>query len=174
MFEVDHPDTQLWKRERLDAAGISIPSSPEFVPVNFEEASLSDCLGAAGFDSRKPTFFSWLGVVPYLTLEAARATLGWIGSLPADSAGVFDYGLDTASMSPPMRAAFDMLAQRVARAGEPFQLFFDPADLAAMLRELGFHDIEDLDGAEVDRRYFSDREDGLRGEGAAHLMRARV
>jgi len=174
VFEVDHPDTQAWKRERLQAADIAIPPSMAFVPVNFEEDSLADGLAAANFDSREPAFFSWLGVVPYLTLDAARATLAWIGGLPAESAVVFDYGLDPALMSPRIRAAFDVLAERVARAGEPFRLFFNPTELAAMLRELGFHEIEDLDGAEIDRRYFNDRADDLRAGGAAHLIRARV
>jgi len=174
VFEVDHPDTQLWKRERLEGARIAVPDSMTFVPANFEEARLAYCLDAAGFDARQPAFFSWLGVVPYLTLEAVRATVGWIGSLPAETAVVFDYGVDPALLSPPLRAAFEMLAERVARAGEPFRLFFNPADLAVMLRELGFHDIEDLDGPEIDRRYFSGRADDLRAPGAARLSRARV
>jgi methyltransferase (TIGR00027 family) len=174
VFEVDHPDTQLWKRERLEGARIAIPDSMAFVPVNFEEARLADCLGAAGFDARQRAFFSWLGVVPYLTLEAARATLAWIGGLPTESAVVFDYGVDPALLSPPLRTAFEILAERVARAGEPFRLFFNPVDLDAMLRELGFHYIEDLDGSEIDRRYFSGRPDSLRAAAAAHLIRARV
>jgi methyltransferase (TIGR00027 family) len=174
VFEVDHPDTQAWKRECLESAAIAIPQSMAFVPVNFEEAWLAECLKAAGFDSGQPSFLSWLGVIPYLTLDAARATLAWIGSLPAETTVVFDYGVDPALLSPPMRAAFEHLAERVRRAGEPFRLFFNPADLAAMLRELGFHDIEDLDGAEIDRRYFSGRSDGLRAGGTAHLIRARV
>jgi methyltransferase (TIGR00027 family) len=174
VFEVDHPDTQLWKRERLEQARIDIPDSMAFVPVNFEQARLADCLRAAGFDPEQPAFFSWLGVVPYLTLDAARATLAWIASLPRESAVVFDYGVEPALLSPQLRAAFEILAERVARAGEPFRLYFNPADLAAMLSELGFRETEDLDGAEIDQRYFSGRNDNLRAAGAAHLIRARV
>jgi methyltransferase (TIGR00027 family) len=174
VFEVDHPDTQAWKRECLEAAGIAIPASVAFVPVDFENASLAECLKASGFDAGQPAFFSWLGVIPYLSLEAARATLAWIASLPRETAVVFDYGVDPALLSPALRAAFEILAERVRRAGEPFRLFFNPADLAAMLRELGFHDIEDLHGAEIDRRYFHGRTDDLRAAGAAHLIRARV
>ena len=36
IFEVDHPATQAWKRTRLEAAGIAIPSSVTFVPTDFE------------------------------------------------------------------------------------------------------------------------------------------
>jgi O-methyltransferase involved in polyketide biosynthesis len=44
------------------------------VPVDFEAQALKDELAAAGL-SRAPTFFGWLGVVPYLSLEAIAATL---------------------------------------------------------------------------------------------------
>jgi O-methyltransferase involved in polyketide biosynthesis len=39
------------------------------VPVDFERQSLAGQLHAAGFNSAAPTFFAWLGVVPYLTLD---------------------------------------------------------------------------------------------------------
>lgn len=35
VFEVDHPDTQAWKQECLRAAGIAIPESVTFLPVDF-------------------------------------------------------------------------------------------------------------------------------------------
>lgn len=55
---------------------------------------------------------------------------------------------------------------------EPFRLFFDPSELAGMLSGLGFDHIEDLDAAEIDRRFFRDRTDGLRVGGLAHLVSA--
>ena len=174
VFEVDHPATQAWKRELLADAGIAVPPSLTFVPLDFEERSLAAALEEAGFRPDLPSFFSWLGVVPYLTLDAARATLAWIGGLPGESEVVFDYAISPASLGELQRKAFDALADRVARAGEPFRLFFEPAELAGMLGELGFRAIEDLDAAEIDRRYFGDRSDGLRVGGLAHLVSARV
>src|SRR5205814_3937572 len=35
VFEVDHPDTQAWKRARLTEAGIAVPADMAFVPVDF-------------------------------------------------------------------------------------------------------------------------------------------
>ena len=174
VFEVDHPATQAWKRELLAEAGVAAPPSLSFVPLDFEERALAEALEEAGFRTDQPAFFSWLGVVPYLTLDAAKATLAWIGSLPAGSGVVFDYAISPASLGESQKAAFDALANRVARAGEPFQLFFEPGELGAMLTGLGFHEIEDLDAAEIDRRYFSNRPDGLRVGGLAHLVSARV
>jgi hypothetical protein len=53
------------------------------------------------------------------------------------------------------------LAARVAAAGEPFRLFFEPEQLTAKLQGMGFMHIEDLGADEINRRYFSGRTDGL-------------
>ena len=41
VFEVDYPATQAWKRERLKDAGIEIPASLIFAPVDFERQRFS-------------------------------------------------------------------------------------------------------------------------------------
>jgi methyltransferase (TIGR00027 family) len=175
LFEVDHPATQGWKRRLLEAARIAIPETLTFAPVDFETRTLAEGLREAGFDAGCPAFFSWLGVVPYLTEAAVMATLGFIASLPAGSGAVFDYAQPPDSLDPLRRRAFDALAERVAAHGEPFRTFFDPARLVAELRRLGFGSVEDLDGEAINARYFADRADGLRvGSGVGHLMAARV
>lgn len=175
VFEVDHPATQEWKRERLAESGIAIPDSLTFVPVDFERETLAEGLAKSSFDAGAPAFFSWLGVIMYLTIEAATATLRFIGQRPAGSGVAFDYALSDSALGPLMRMARNALAARVARAGEPFRLFFDPAQLARLLGELGFGCLEDLDARAIDDRYFAGRADGLRiGSGAAHLVCAWV
>jgi methyltransferase (TIGR00027 family) len=89
VFEVDHPATQAWKRQRLRDAGIPLPSSLTFVPVDFEREALAERLAMAGFDRTQHTFFSWLGVVPYLNQEAVWSTLAFIASLPNGAHVVF-------------------------------------------------------------------------------------
>ena len=172
VFEVDHPDTQAWKRERLRHAGIAIPDSMRFAPVDFERDTLQHGLEAVGFRTDAPAFFSWLGVVPYLTRVAAVATLTFVAGLPRGSGVVFDYSIPREMMSDAERRAFDLLAERVARAGEPFRLFFDPAQLEVDLRALGFTEVEDESAGAIRARWFG--EDGqLRGR-SGRLMCARV
>jgi methyltransferase (TIGR00027 family) len=119
VFEVDHPATQAWKRSRLEDAGIAIPDSMRFVPVDFERQNLADELAQAGFNMDQPAFFSWLG--------------------------------------------------------EPFRLFFDPAELSKLLRSLGFRELEDLGPQQINARYFRDRADGLQVAGdRGHLITAWV
>jgi methyltransferase (TIGR00027 family) len=175
VFEVDHPATQSWKRERLQAAEIAVPPSLTFVPVDFERQTLSNGLKGSGFDLDAAAFFCWLGVTPYLTREAWLATTRFIASMPAGSGVVFDFAVDPALLKIGQRIALYALARRVARYGEPFRLFFDPAKLQDELKSLGFHRTEFLQGKEINARYFSDRKDGLlvRG-GLGHLMGAWV
>jgi methyltransferase (TIGR00027 family) len=141
VFEVDHPDTQTRKMECLAAAAIPIPASVKFVPVDFERQGLAAELLAAGFRVDQPACVSWLGVVPYLTKETAAHTFGFLGTFPEGSGVVFDYSVPRSSLSLLERVAFDALSRRVARAGEPFHLFFTAEELDEFLKGLGFHRI---------------------------------
>jgi len=175
VFEVDHPATQAWKREQLHAAGIILPRFLTFVAVDFERQVLADELHQAGFRDGEPAFFSWLGVTPYLSPAAFASTLSFIAKLPAGSGVVFDFAIDRKLLNFGQRIALDALTRRVAAAGEPFQLFFDPAKLQEELRGLGFHRTEFLGREHLNARYFKDRTDGLRVRGGlGHLMGAWV
>jgi methyltransferase (TIGR00027 family) len=161
VFEVDFPATQRWKRELLAEAAIFAPANLTYVPVDFERTALIPALAEAGFDASRPAFFCWLGVVPYLTLSAFRATLEAIASLAPGSAISFDYGQLPHSLRPHRRAVFEKVAERVAAAGEPFRLFFTPAELDDLLRHAGFPRFEQLDSAQLNDLYFAGRTDGL-------------
>jgi methyltransferase (TIGR00027 family) len=175
VFEVDHPSTQAWKREQLQAAGITIPLSLTFVHIDFEQQTLAGGLEHSGFKGNAGAFFSWLGVTPYLTREACMTTLSFIANMPAGSGVVFDFAVEPALLKPGQRQALDALSKRVARYGEPFQLFFDPEKLQDELKNLGFQRTELLQGKELNARYFKDRTDGLLVRGAlGHLMGAWV
>jgi methyltransferase (TIGR00027 family) len=152
VFEVDYPTTQQWKRERIGEAGLTIPDSLTFAPVDFERQSLGEGLAAAGFDRDAPAFFQWLGVVPYLTREAIFTTLDFIGRI-AGAAVVFDYTEPFENHPPERRAHIMAAAQRAAEHGEPWLSFFDPAELADILRRQGFADIEDLGFADMLARF---------------------
>jgi methyltransferase (TIGR00027 family) len=165
VFEVDHPATQQWKRELLQRNGIAIPDSLRYTPVDFERQSFSTQLRDAGFNHSAPAFFAWLGLVPYLTLEAFRATLSFVSAQPAGSGLTLDYGQPREVLPPIERLAHDSLASRVESAGEPFRLFFTPPEIAAELSR--FHGLEDLGGAEINARYFSGRSDQLAIRGTA-------
>jgi methyltransferase (TIGR00027 family) len=176
VFEVDYPATQAWKRTLLAEAGIGEPGKLCFVPLDFERRTLAEGLTGAGFDLTSAAFFGWLGVVPYLTLDAVRSTLEAIARLPAGTGVCFDYALSPETLSPLRRKTFDALAFRVAAAGEPFQIFFTPGQLETELRRAGFQRVEHEDSDALNTLYFRDRSDGLQlpSEGLGMLATAWV
>ena len=174
VFEVDHPATQAWKRKRLQGAGVATPDSLVYAPVDFEAQTLEQGLVDVGFDPKRPTFFSWLGVVMYLTEEAGFRTLAYVAALPAGSEIVFDFPVTTGNMTPLSRLAVNRLAQRVAALGEPFRSAYDPGDLVKRLLAVGFSQAETLGSDALNRLYFAGRRDGLRLRGPGRLARATV
>lgn len=141
VFEVDHPGTQAWKRDRLAAAAITPPETLTFAPVDFETETLASGLAAAGFDRSAPAIFVWLGVVVYLTSAAIDATLDYLAGQATPTDLVLDYG--TPPATPADHTALRVRAARVAALGEPWLSYFTPADITARLRRYGFTHIED-------------------------------
>jgi methyltransferase (TIGR00027 family) len=174
VFEVDHPTTQTWKRERLEEIGIALPGDLTSAPVDFETQTLGEGLRSAGYDMGKCGFFSWLGVTEYLTTEAVMATLRFIASAPMGSGVVFDYMISASLLDPAQRSRFDGLSQRVASVGEQWQAFFDPRLLTRDLQAMGFEYNEDNGPEEINTKYFKNRKDGLRVGSLSHVMNARV
>jgi methyltransferase (TIGR00027 family) len=170
VFEVDFPATQAWKRERLSEAGIAMPGTLTFAPVDFERESLADGLARTGFRRDQPAFFQWLGVTPYLTRETITSTLDFIASIPG-SAVAFDYIEPFENQSPERRARLMAMAESAAARGESWLSFFDPPEIAAILREKGFGDIEDLGFADLISHYSPELGRGLQ-PGGGHVIRA--
>jgi methyltransferase (TIGR00027 family) len=171
VVEVDHPATQAWKRRRLAEADIAVPEGVAFASIDFAAEPLPAALGRAGLRPGEPSFFSWLGVTPYLEPAAVLATLSAIVPFAAGGGGVvFDYGVPPAMLAPPQRAAYEALAARVAAVGEPFRGAFEPRALVAAVRGLGFRDVRDVPPDELNATYFAARADGLRVGGAGHIL----
>ena len=175
VFEVDHPSTQAWKRARLRNQGIELPRSLSFVPVDFEKDSLANRLRRAGFRRNAPVFISWLGVTMYLTRDAVMQTLRFVaGSCARGSEIVFDFSLPDEALGEAARTLRAQRAERVARIGEPWISYFDPASLAKDLTAMGFSQASSFGSNEANERYFANRTDGFSVRGSGRIMTARV
>jgi methyltransferase (TIGR00027 family) len=172
VFEVDHPSTQEWKRERLKHAGLAEPASLIFAPVDFEREGLADGLISAGFRLDRPAFFQWLGVVPYLTRDAVSVTLDFIAGVP-EAEVVFDYAEPLENYPVGRRENVTAVAESAAARGEPWLSLFDPKELSEMLRSKGFGAVEDLGLAELADRFYGALKQGIIVGPGAHVVRAR-
>jgi methyltransferase (TIGR00027 family) len=170
VFEVDRPATQQWKRDCLVRANLQIPNWLTLVTVDFEQEAFVERLKAAGFNDDQPAFFTWLGVVPYLTRETVFATLSSIARLP-NAEVVFDYGEPVDAYPPARRAGYQAMIARAGALGEPWLSFFVPDELKAELSATGFDEIEDLSPRDIAIRYFGEQDPPQNAPGA-HIVRA--
>jgi methyltransferase (TIGR00027 family) len=172
IYELDHPATQAWKRERLSAAGIAVPDNLRWAPIDFEQQTLAAGLEEAGFDTSRPAFFSWLGVTQYLTLPAIDATLKVVAALPSPSTIVLSFMLPDVDLPSEEAAAAHAVAKDAATTGEPWLTRIRPQELAPRLAQLGFREVVHLTPQEANARYFAGRRDGLRAPHVAQLISA--
>jgi methyltransferase (TIGR00027 family) len=152
IYEIDHPATQAWKRERLDEAQIAVPPWLTLVPVDFEQDDVGEKLAAAGFQQNSPAFFTWLGVVPYLAENAIGRTLGYMSSIQ-NSEVVFDYMEPPEAFSEELRQLEKERTEQLKKIDEPSVSRFEPADIEAILRSHGFRVIEDISFQEIASRF---------------------
>lgn len=174
VYEVDHPSTQAWKKTLLQNAHIPVPDELTFVAADFEKKTLAESLREAGFRFDQPAYFSWLGVVVYLTQETIFDTLRFVASLPKGSGITFDYCLQRSLLNPIERAISETFGKIIAELGEPWVSFFEPAILIEDVKKLGFTHIDDLGPDELNPRYFFQRKDGLRAGGSVRLLCAKT
>jgi methyltransferase (TIGR00027 family) len=174
VFEVDHPATQAWKRARAGDLGLPIREGHIFVPVDFEAEPLEAALNRARLDWAQPVFFSWLGVIIYLTTDAVEATLRTIAACAPGSAAVLSYDASEPFLDEAAREMVNIESQMVAAAGEPYTLTFSPAEAETLVTRCGLAVAEHPTPADLYDRYFSGRADGLRPSTAERLITVRV
>lgn len=137
VFEVDHPMTQADKLERINRADWTLPDNLTFVPVDFTRDSLTERLAAGGFNPSVKTFFSWLGVTYYLSVEAIDTMLFALSTLCADgSTLVFDYPNENFFNAPEKRVQNTIMMAKAG--GEPMQSAFSYSELEKLLNKHGF------------------------------------
>ncbi|MEV6795620.1 class I SAM-dependent methyltransferase [Streptomyces sp. NPDC051320] len=171
VFEVDQPDPQAWKRQRLAELGYGIPDWLRLVPVDFEAGgSWWDQLAAAGFDADQPAVVASAGVAMYLTKDANAATLRRLASLAPGSTLAMTFQLPPELLDEEKRAGLQAAAKGAGAAGTPFISFFAPPEMLALARDAGFKEARHVSAAMLNQRYFAGRTDGLGTSSGEELL----
>jgi methyltransferase (TIGR00027 family) len=161
VFEVDHPATQDWKRERVAELALPCTVHHIYVPLDFETATLRDALSSAGLDWSRPTLYSWLGVTGYIAPDAVEATLRVVAGGVAGSEIVMGYAPTSPFLNESGAKFLALFRQLAAQSGEPMDTVFSPSEAEAMSERCGLSVVENIGGEELHERYFADRSDGL-------------
>jgi methyltransferase (TIGR00027 family) len=152
-FEVDHPDTQAWKRTRARQILNGRSASVTHVPVDFQRETSERGMALVGFPKAQTTVI-WEGVTQYIGSEAVDATFQYITeATEPGSSVVFTYvhsGLIDGSVQMP---GAESLLQKLDRLGEPWCFGIDPSEVARYLACRGFRLIHDVGAADYRERY---------------------
>ena len=173
VFEVDHPATQAWKRERAKNLGLPSSDSHIFVPIDFESQTLRDRLGETGFDWSRPALFSSVGTTMYLTRDSIETMLRVVGTCAQGSEIVLSYNQQPQYLDDVGREFLTAIAPRAGEMGEPLQSSFSPREMEELVDACGLSVAEHPTADELRSRYCAGRTDGLRPYTLERLIAAR-
>ena len=161
VFEIDQPDTQTWKQQRLNELGFGIPEWCHFVSVDFETTSWWNQLLKSGFDITKPAVIACTGVSLYLTKEAISDTLIQIATLASGSTLAMTFYLPMELIDEEDKP-LQLISEKGAReSGTPFVSFFSPTELLALAGKAGFKDVKTITTKDLEQYYFTNRTDNF-------------
>lgn len=173
LFEIDQPGTQAWKRRRLAGLGLGEPAWLRFVPVDFEAGERwPERLAAAGFDATRPAVVACTGVSMYLTREALAGTLRRVAAFAPGSTLAMTFIVPPECAEPEERAGFEAALRGARASGTPFLSLLAPPQMLILAREAGFRHAGIVPAAELARRYFAGRGDGLKPGSAEPFLLA--
>jgi methyltransferase (TIGR00027 family) len=148
VLELDLPRTQEAKQLRL--AGTPMRAAQvDFVAVDLHRADLDWVLGNAGHEPDQPTLWLWEAVAMYIPPASVRATAEVLGARSAPGSrlamtfvvpDLLGEGRLGRVLAPGARALFDAL-------GEPVRTALTHDEVAELLHEAGFDQVEITDSA---------------------------
>jgi methyltransferase (TIGR00027 family) len=174
VFEVDHPASQMTKKQKVTQIFGSLPRYVTYVPIDFEVEAL-DKLFSCGYRRDLKTLFIWEGVTMYLQPAAIDSTLAFIArNSPPGSAVIFDY-IFTSLLDGTVRHG-EVSGMRRYRffTGEGLVFGIPEGQVGVFLEQRGFTQVEDRDSQALHAAYFSGPNQSRRVAGGYGIASARV
>ncbi|MDB6060887.1 MAG: hypothetical protein JWM78_990 [Verrucomicrobiaceae bacterium] len=163
-FEVDLPELQIDKTDKITALLGARPNYIEYIALNFNTQPLDNILQASGYDATLPTFFIWEGVSYYLAASGVDATLGFVSKYGASGSRIiFDY-MPRAMVD----GSGDYYGGAESRAymakfGEPLLFGIEDGAVESFLRHQGFEPASFFSNIELENKYLIDSHSNLHG-----------
>ncbi|WP_440947790.1 class I SAM-dependent methyltransferase [Methanosarcina sp. T3] len=162
VFEVDHPDTQRVKIEKVREVFGSLPGHVTYVPLDLEFDKLGQQLTECGYDRSEKTLFVMEGLVMYLRPETMDEILSFIAhNSGKGSAVIFDYGVfrssDAGETAP---EAGKNIRNFTKKRGEPLKFLIRDGEVETFLSERGFSRIQNMTSEDYKKAYFYGKNEG--------------
>ena len=153
VFEVDHPDSQRGKKEKVRKIFGSLPDHVVYVPIDYDKDKMSEKLFESGYDRNLKTLFIWEGVTYFLTDEAVDETLAFVVNNSGEGSSIiFDYIYESV-IDGRMKEA-EQTRRQAARAGESFKFGIEEGNVEEFLEKRGFGKVKNMNAKSLEDRYF--------------------
>lgn len=153
IWEIDHPQTQRWKRRAAQDRGLGEPANVRFVPADLAASSLGS------LELPRIATWNWLGVTMYLERHVTEDVLTVIAQRDPGTTLVVNFLLADEDTDDLSRAVQATAADVVRREGEPVRSTYTRNEVADLLGSVGFSSVALLDAAALKDRYFPGRPD---------------
>jgi methyltransferase (TIGR00027 family) len=136
-FELDHPDTQADKLERLSRLAIET-RGVAFASADFSVDDVGAALAGAGHDRARPTLFLCEGVAVYLERPVLTRLLAGLRSAAADGSRLAISLSVSTSASPGLSDRRQAFGAAVAALGEPARTVLTAGEADELLAATGW------------------------------------
>jgi len=154
VFEVDLPAVQEEKKKKLRKRYGHLPIHVTFLSLDFNTQLLHAVLSGTAFDPASPTVFVWEGVTQYLSEQAVRQTLAFVGASAPGSILVFTYILKSLIERRSGIAGAESMLDRMVKQGSPWLFGLEPADLASWLQPFHLEVLADVGSTDAQANFF--------------------
>jgi len=156
VFEVDHPDTQRVKAEKIKEIFGSLPDHVVYVQVDLEFDKLGKRLVESGYNISGKTLFIMEGLVMYLQPEATDEMLSFIvHNSGKGSAIIFDYDtLRSADAEDITSEESKNIRSYTKQYGEAIKFGIKEGTIKTFLLERGFSQIRNMSSEDYKKEYF--------------------
>lgn len=170
IFELDHPDTGKYKRQKIQQLEWNIPKNVHYVAIDFSKDDMIEVLENAGFNPNIPSFFAILGVTYYLTLPVFEQTIEKISCISIEGNQiVFDFP-DETTFGKNSIERVRHLTEITAKLGEPMQHGFSLEEIRQALHRHNFKIYIHESPESIQKKYFENRSDGQRAFENIHFV----
>lgn len=170
VFEVDHPDTQAAKRQRI-AGAKDLKPNVRYVQADFLTQYLATQLADKGWEADHRSIFVWEGVTNYLEESAVSAILDTVGRTKDGGVVLFTYIHKGILDGSKQFAGATELIESVKKLGEPWKFGLLPEQVAEYVAQFNLTLEKDV-GADDYRQQYLGKVDP--GYGFYRLAIARV
>jgi len=155
VFEVDHPDTQRVKIEKIKEIFGSLPDHVAFVPVDFGTDNFGERLFEQGYNRSQKTLFVLEGLIMYIPPEAVNETLSFIvKNSGKGSSVIFDYYLESVVDGTCELEVGKNIHNFLAQVGEPLKFGIKEGMVESFLTARGFSQIRNITDEDYQNKYF--------------------